>query len=68
MIAMDYRQAIEAWRRLPEEEQIRRRWARIPRNVAESMAFEGEPVSLEDLEAAHARQAPPGISKPPSAS
>lgn len=46
---------IQNWRALSPEEQLRRRWARIPRNAAISMAFEGEPVELAILQAAHAR-------------
>jgi len=62
---MDWKQAIEAWQRLPPEEKARRRWQRIPRNVAQSMAFEGEPVSLETLEALHARRSMPlPVAKP----
>lgn len=64
---MDWKQAIAAWQQLPPEEKARRRWQRIPRNVAQSMAFEGEPVSLESLEALHARQPmPPVTSKLPA--
>jgi hypothetical protein len=53
---MDWKRAIERWRALPPEEQSRLRRERIPRNVAESMAFEGEPVDLQTLEAEHARR------------
>jgi hypothetical protein len=48
---MDWKQAIKRWRTLPPEEQARSRRNRIPLNVAESMAFEGEPVELAKLEA-----------------
>lgn len=66
---MDWKQAIENWRRLSPQERERRRWQRIPRSVAQSMAFEGEPVSLQVLEAEHARHPmPPATSKPPAAS
>ena len=37
-------EAIERWRRLPEEERRRRHQEAIPRHVANSMAMEGEPV------------------------
>lgn len=50
---MDWREAIAAWRRLPPEEKQRIRLARIPLNVAESMAFEGEPVDIEELKRQH---------------
>lgn len=48
---MDWKQAIERWRALPQEERVRVRRSRIPLNVAESMAFEGEPVDLAALQA-----------------
>lgn len=41
----DWKQAVEAWQQLPSQEKARRRWQRIPRNVAQSMSFAGEPVS-----------------------
>ncbi len=67
MPRMNWQQAITNWRTLSPEEQHQRRWQRIPRNVAQSMAFEGEPVSLSMLEAEHARQPmPPATSKPVS--
>jgi len=56
---MDWKQATSEWRKLSAEEKARRRWQRIPRNVAQSMAFEGEPVSLALLEAEHARHPMP---------
>ncbi|MFN0314854.1 MAG: hypothetical protein ACKVQA_07445 [Burkholderiales bacterium] len=52
---MDWKQAIEHWRNLPPEERSRIRRDRIPLNVAESMAFEGEPVELAALQAELAR-------------
>jgi len=46
----------------------RRRWESIPQRLARSMAFAGEPVSLEILEAEHAlRTMPPVTSTPPAA-
>ncbi len=56
------------WRALPPEEKRRRRWARIPLNVAESMAFEGEPVNIAMLQAEHDQRTPLATSKPRSAS
>lgn len=53
--------AIKLWRALPEEEKARRRWARIPRSVAASMAFSGQPVSLAELEAEHAQLPMPNV-------
>jgi hypothetical protein len=52
---MDWKQAIDRWRALPQEDRARIRRERIPLNVAESMAFEGEPVRLEALRAELAR-------------
>lgn len=65
MPGMDWKQAIAHWRSLPPQERQRRRWAAIPRNVARSMAFEGEPVSLEALEAEHARHPMPRVAVEP---
>ncbi|MGH8644474.1 MAG: hypothetical protein ACREX4_08485 [Gammaproteobacteria bacterium] len=66
---MRWKQAIERWRKLPAEEQARMRRNRIPMNVAESMAFEGEPVELAALQAEFAcLDAPPDTSKRASAS
>ena len=52
---MDWKQAIDRWRALPPQERTRIRRSRIPLNVAESMAFEGEPVDLPALQAELAR-------------
>jgi len=65
---MDWKLAIERWRSLRPEEQSRIRRSRIPLNVAESMAFEGEPVELTALQAEFARlDTPPDTSKRVSA-
>lgn len=58
---MEWRLAIQQWRTLPEAEKHRRRWQRIPTSVAASMAFAGEPVSLEMLEREHAREPIPPV-------
>ena len=47
-------QHIAAWRATPDTARARARWARIPRNVAESMACEREDVPLTTLEEWHA--------------
>lgn len=47
---MDWKQAVERWRSLLPEEEARIRLARLPRKVARSMAFEGEPVDQRILE------------------
>lgn len=52
---MYWKEAIAHWRALPEEEKRRRRLANLPRKVARSCAFEGEPVDLAMLEAELAR-------------
>ncbi|MBI4195272.1 MAG: hypothetical protein HY526_09350 [Betaproteobacteria bacterium] len=66
---MDWKQAIKHWRALPREEQRRIRLSRLPRKVARSMAFEGEPVELAVLRREHARLETPLVtSKHASAS
>lgn len=45
-----WKQSILRWRALPEKEKYRRRILSVPQQVASSMAFEGEPVSVEMLE------------------
>ena len=66
---MDWKLTIERWRSLSQEERTRIRRERIPLNVAESMAFEGEPVDLAALQAELARlDTPPAMSKHASAS
>ena len=69
MEKMDWKQVIERWQALPPEERSRLSRARIPLNVAESMAFAGEPVDLKMLEEEHARRAEkdqsPAPDKPP---
>jgi len=60
---MTVAECLERWRALPEEERFRRRWQSIPRSVADSMAFEGEPVDLAWLEELHRRMGPPVCSR-----
>jgi hypothetical protein len=50
MDTMNWVAAIDHWRSLPPEQQRRIRLARLPRKVARSMAFEGEPVDQKILE------------------
>jgi len=59
---------IEIWRQLPAEEKLLRRWKAIPRDVAQSMAFEGEPVEMSLLHAIHARIELPALLKQHGAS
>jgi CRISPR-associated protein Csb2 len=47
----DWKESIARWRQLPESEKYRLRVLSIPRKLARSMAFEGEPVPIEMLEA-----------------
>ena len=61
---MNWQENIIRWRALPPEEKLRRRWEAIPEDVAESMAFEGEPVPVEVIRAILARIEPPAILKP----
>ena len=55
---------IERWRALPSDQRTREEWQRIPRQVAQSMAFEGEPVDLQWLTKQHAPLTPPARLKP----
>ena len=64
---MNWNESISEWRRLPEEEKLRRRWQAIPLDVEQSMAFEQEPVDLLFLQEILDRIAPPVSSKPPGA-
>jgi hypothetical protein len=52
---MTWIENIERWRQLPAEEKLLHRWNAIPRDVAQSMAFEREPVEMSLLHAIHAR-------------
>lgn len=52
---MNWQDNIRLWRQLPQQEQLRRRLERSPEQVWQSMAFEGEPVSREQLKARHER-------------
>jgi hypothetical protein len=53
---------------LPPEEKLRRNWEAIPLDVAQSMAFEGEPVPVARIRATHARITPAALLKPRKAS
>lgn len=56
---MDWKQVVEQWRKLSAQEQLRVRLSRIPRKVARSMAFEGEPVDEKMLEDELSRRVTP---------
>ena len=58
---MNWNESISEWRRLPEEEKLRRRWQAIPLDVEQSMAFEQEPVDLLFLQEILDRIAPPAL-------
>jgi hypothetical protein len=55
---MTWQQKIAEWRKLKPAERKARRWADVPRQVAASMAFEGEPVDFEWLKTLHNRRTP----------
>lgn len=64
---MSHIENIRQWKALPPDRKLRLRWEAIPLNVARSMAFEKEPVSLELLREIHARTELPVLSRPLSA-
>jgi len=61
---MNWIQSIHQWRRLPAAEKLRQRWQAIPQDVAQSMAFELEPVEIHRLQEILDQIAPPASSKP----
>ena len=63
---MNWIQNIAHWRSLTPEAKLRRRWETIPADVAQSMAFEGEPVPLEIIRATLDRIEPPALLKRPA--
>jgi hypothetical protein len=65
---MNWTESISQWRRLPAEEKLRRRWQAIPQDVAQSMAFEQEPVEIRRLQEILDQIEPPGSLKPPTVS
>jgi hypothetical protein len=64
---MNWVQAIGQWRNLTPAEKLRRRWQAIPQDVAQSMAFEREPVEIRRLQVILDQNAPPASSKTPGA-
>ena len=60
---MGYVEAIHRWQSLPAAARQQLRWQAIPQQVADSMAFEGEPVDLVWLTKLHP-PTPPAGSKP----
>jgi hypothetical protein len=65
---MTWQDKLRALRALPQDIRQRRMWDHIPQSVAESMAFEREPVSIHLLREQHARRNRPAGSKLPAAS
>jgi hypothetical protein len=47
---MSWIESVNSWRQLPAEEKLLRRWRAIPHDVAQSMAFEREPVEISRLQ------------------
>ena len=46
----EWQESVRRWRNLPPDEQLRISLRRIPRKVARSMAFEGQPADERMLE------------------
>ena len=65
---MTWQENIRRWRGLSVERKLQIRWEAIPIDVAQTMAFEREPVPLEKIRETLARIEPPAILKRPSAS
>jgi len=64
---MNWTDRVTEWRRLPAREKLLRRWEAIPLDVAQSMAFEREPVDMAALRSVLDRIAPPDTSTLPEA-
>jgi len=60
---MTAQETIDRWRSLPQEEKLRRRVNAIPLDVAQSMAFEGEPVPVVQIRETLVRIMPPALLK-----
>ncbi|MBL9179654.1 MAG: hypothetical protein JNM65_16445 [Verrucomicrobiaceae bacterium] len=65
---MNWKDNITRWRSLTPEEKLRRNWEAIPVDVAQSMAFEREPVMMSRIREPLARIEPPALLKPRTAS
>ena len=61
---MNWKENITRWRSLSPEEKLRRNWEAIPMDVAQSMAFEKEPVPVSRMRATLDRIEPPALLKP----
>jgi hypothetical protein len=60
---MNWKDNITRWRSLTPEVKLRRRWEAIPREVAQSMAFEGEPVAVKKIREILDQIEPPALLK-----
>ena len=60
---MTYLETIRLWKALPPERKLQLRWEAIPLDVAQSMAFEREPVPVETIRAILAQIEPPALLK-----
>jgi hypothetical protein len=65
---MTWLENIHRWRALPALRKLQLRRDAIPLDVAQSMAFEREPVPEETIRELLARTTQPGSSKPAAAS
>ena len=61
---MNWIETVNPWRRLSAAEKLRLRWQAIPQDVAQSMAFEREPVEIRRLQEILDQIAIPDSSKP----
>ena len=61
---MTYLETIRRWKALSPERKMQLRWEAIPRDVAQSMAFEREPVSVETIREILAQIEPPAPLRP----
>ena len=61
---MNWKDNITRWRSLTPEEKLRRNWEAIPMDVAQSMAFEREPVAMSRIHETLAQIEPPALLKP----
>jgi hypothetical protein len=62
---MSWIESVNTWRQLPAEEKLLRRWRAIPHDVAQSMAFEREPVEISRLQEILGQIGLPDSSKQP---
>jgi len=58
---MNWKDNITRWRNLTPEEKLRCNWEAIPTDVAQSMAFEREPVEMSLLQGILDRIEPPDL-------